>query len=380
MLVAGSELGAETTQQYTLQFGGQLVQIDANEERIGATFPALGLVGDARATLAALHERLPKREPDGRAEERARAVRQRIVSGLDEQGRELERGLLESVRGALPRDAAAGWDMTILAYWAGAHFPVLGPAPVPLPARLGHARLLVARGTRSGGRARAAARLPSPETGVSSTASRSSRQRGSTACRRPFCSSTTAATGSCGSTSATPTARPSRSTWSSPTSPSSRAPSASPSSRPPRMRSGTRWPGPCLGRARGGPPPCPPRDVGPRPPDDDRLDQPRAPVARRARALPPGPQPVRASARARPRRDREAELERGSVRSASGSTRRGQGRARQCLDVPGAGLQRSARGRRGLAELPPRDDRPRPRDPGADRAVAHTSSGPETRS
>ena len=54
VLVVGPELGAETTQQYALQFGGQLVQIDANEERIGATFPALGLVGDARATLAAL--------------------------------------------------------------------------------------------------------------------------------------------------------------------------------------------------------------------------------------------------------------------------------------------------------------------------------------
>jgi len=105
----------------------ELVQIDANEERIGATFPAFGLVGDARATLVALRERLPKREPDGRAEERARTVRERIASGLDEQGRELERSLLESVRGALPRDAAAGWDMTILAYWAGAHFPVLSP-------------------------------------------------------------------------------------------------------------------------------------------------------------------------------------------------------------------------------------------------------------
>jgi acetolactate synthase-1/2/3 large subunit len=127
VLVVGSELGAETTQQYTLRYAGQLVQIDADEERIGATYPALGLVGDARAALSALHERLPKRESDGRAEERARAVRDRIASGLDEQGRELERGLLESIRGALPRDAVAGWDMTILAYWAGAHFPALSP-------------------------------------------------------------------------------------------------------------------------------------------------------------------------------------------------------------------------------------------------------------
>ena len=127
VLAVGTELGAETTQQYTLQFGGQLVQIDADEERIGSTFPALGLVGDARATLAALAERLPAREPDAKAEERARSVRERIDSGLKEQGRELERGLLASVRDALPREGAGAWDMTILAYWAGAHFPVLSP-------------------------------------------------------------------------------------------------------------------------------------------------------------------------------------------------------------------------------------------------------------
>ena len=127
VLVIGTELGAETTQQYALQFGGQLIQIDADEARIGATYPADALVGDARATLAALLERLPSREPDGEGEERARAVRHRIASGLAEQGRTLEIGLLESIRAALPREAVGSWDMTILAYWAGAHVPVLSP-------------------------------------------------------------------------------------------------------------------------------------------------------------------------------------------------------------------------------------------------------------
>jgi acetolactate synthase-1/2/3 large subunit len=127
VLAVGTELGAETTQQYTLEFGGQLVQIDADEERIGATFPALGLVGDARAALSALAVRLPKREPDGQAEERARSVRERVETALAEQGRDLERGLLASIRDALPREAAGAWDMTILAYWAGTHFPALSP-------------------------------------------------------------------------------------------------------------------------------------------------------------------------------------------------------------------------------------------------------------
>jgi acetolactate synthase-1/2/3 large subunit len=127
VLAVGTELGAETTQQYRLRFGGQLVQIDVDGKRIGATFPARGLVGDARATLAALVDRAPSREPDGRAEERARAVRERIEAGLREQGRDLERDLLTTIRGALPREAPGAWDMTILAYWAGAHFPALEP-------------------------------------------------------------------------------------------------------------------------------------------------------------------------------------------------------------------------------------------------------------
>jgi acetolactate synthase I/II/III large subunit len=127
LVCIGTELGAETTGQYSLRPGGQIVQIDAAAERIGATYPALGLVGDAKAVLGAILERLPTREPDGQAERAAREVRDRIDRGLDEQGRELERGLLATIREALPRDAVHAWDMTILAYWAGAHFPALSP-------------------------------------------------------------------------------------------------------------------------------------------------------------------------------------------------------------------------------------------------------------
>jgi acetolactate synthase-1/2/3 large subunit len=127
LVCIGTELGAETTGQYSLRPGGQIVQIDAAAERIGGTYPALGLVGDAKVVLGAILERLPAREPDGQAERAAREVRDRIGRGLDEQGRELERGLLATIREALPRDAVHAWDMTILAYWAGAHFPALSP-------------------------------------------------------------------------------------------------------------------------------------------------------------------------------------------------------------------------------------------------------------
>jgi acetolactate synthase-1/2/3 large subunit len=125
VLAVGTELGAETTGQYELTFGGRLIQIDAAPERIGATYSALGLVGDARVVLGALLDRIEARPGDGAA--RAASVRDRIAERLDAQDRALERGLLEAIRSAVPRDGVTAWDMTILAYWAAAHFPALEP-------------------------------------------------------------------------------------------------------------------------------------------------------------------------------------------------------------------------------------------------------------
>src|SRR5205814_2682099 len=61
VLCVGTELGAETTGQYKLRFSGRLIQVDAAAERVGATYPALALVGDAKATLNALLGRLEPR-------------------------------------------------------------------------------------------------------------------------------------------------------------------------------------------------------------------------------------------------------------------------------------------------------------------------------
>ena len=127
VLCVGTELGAETTGQYALKFSGKLVQIDADQARIGATYPALGLVGDARAVLKELTARIAGRPRDGHGEARARAVRDRIQLGLEAQGRTLERQLLRTIRSALPRDAITAWDMTILGYWAAAHYAALEP-------------------------------------------------------------------------------------------------------------------------------------------------------------------------------------------------------------------------------------------------------------
>ncbi|MGH3022881.1 MAG: thiamine pyrophosphate-binding protein [Gaiellaceae bacterium] len=125
VLALGTELGAETTAQHELRLSGRLVQVDADPARIGASYEALGLVGDARAVLSALLDSLPEGSRSGG--ETAADVRARIEARLDEQDRDLERGLLRTVRAALPRDAVTAWDMTILAYWAAAHFPAYEP-------------------------------------------------------------------------------------------------------------------------------------------------------------------------------------------------------------------------------------------------------------
>jgi acetolactate synthase-1/2/3 large subunit len=125
LLCVGTELGAETTGQYTLRPRGRLVQVDVDPARIGATYDALPVVGDARAVLSALADAVPASRREG--ERLAAETRGRIESALAAQGHDLERGLLRSIRGALPREAAGAWDMTILAYWAAAHFPALEP-------------------------------------------------------------------------------------------------------------------------------------------------------------------------------------------------------------------------------------------------------------
>jgi acetolactate synthase I/II/III large subunit len=131
VIAVGTELGAETTAQYGLAFSGTVIQIDAAAERFGGTYPVEGLVGDARRLLEAFLPRVEERRGEGPA--RAAAVRERIAVGLDEQDRALERGLLQTIRATVPPETVTAWDMTILAYWAAAHFPVTEPRTFHYP-------------------------------------------------------------------------------------------------------------------------------------------------------------------------------------------------------------------------------------------------------
>ena len=125
VLVVGTELGAETTAQYGLAFSGTVIQIDAEPERFGRTYPVRGLAGDAGWALRELLPQIEEKSRDGAT--RATRVHEQIAAGLDDQDRDLEWDLLATIRAAVPAHGITAWDMTILAYWAAAHFPVLNP-------------------------------------------------------------------------------------------------------------------------------------------------------------------------------------------------------------------------------------------------------------
>jgi acetolactate synthase-1/2/3 large subunit len=127
LLAVGTGIGELSSNYFTLRPRGRVVHVDADPEKVGVNHPALGVVGDARAVLAELAARVPARPADGAAEARVAALREAVEARLAPQGRERERGLLRTIRAALPPDAATAWDMTILGYWAWNDFPAGAP-------------------------------------------------------------------------------------------------------------------------------------------------------------------------------------------------------------------------------------------------------------
>lgn len=127
LLCVGTELGEWTTQQYGLRFGGRLIQVDADPERIGSTYPALPVVGDAKAVLAALAGRLTQRTPRPEVREQIADIRRRIRNGQATLGHTREHAVMDALSAGLPRDAITAVDMTVAGYWAAAHLPVYAP-------------------------------------------------------------------------------------------------------------------------------------------------------------------------------------------------------------------------------------------------------------
>ncbi|MDY6054626.1 thiamine pyrophosphate-binding protein [Micrococcus sp.] len=124
LLVVGSSLGEITSNYFTLDPRGRLIQIDAEPRVLETNHPTLGVRADAGQALEALAAALrgTPRPPHGwhgrDAAEVVAEVNARVAARLDGQDLHRERTLMADIRAAVPDGMQTFWDMTIAAYWA----------------------------------------------------------------------------------------------------------------------------------------------------------------------------------------------------------------------------------------------------------------------
>jgi len=121
LFVIGSGLGELSSNYFTIKPQGRVIQLDADLGVIGSNHAGLGLHGDARCALELIADALSSKSDPQRRERRVAEVAEltaTVAARINEQGFEVEQGILASIREALPDNADSFWDMTMIAYWA----------------------------------------------------------------------------------------------------------------------------------------------------------------------------------------------------------------------------------------------------------------------
>jgi acetolactate synthase-1/2/3 large subunit len=122
LLVIGSSLGEVTSNYFTLEPRGRIIQIDAEPRVLESNRPALGIRADAGQALTALDEALPvldrSRTEGYDAAALVAETLAKVKARLDGQDLLKERTFMADIRAAVPDDMQTFWDMTISAYWA----------------------------------------------------------------------------------------------------------------------------------------------------------------------------------------------------------------------------------------------------------------------
>lgn len=122
LMVIGSSLGEVTSNYFTFEPRGRIIQIDAEPRVLESNRPGLGIRADAGQALAALDEALAAGgarsgwhgvPPEDIVKDALAKVRGR----LEAQDLAKELAFMADIREAVPADMQTFWDMTISAYW-----------------------------------------------------------------------------------------------------------------------------------------------------------------------------------------------------------------------------------------------------------------------
>ncbi|MEW1807364.1 thiamine pyrophosphate-binding protein [Pseudarthrobacter sp. NPDC080039] len=123
LLVIGSSLGEVTSNYFTFEPRGRIIQIDAEPRVLESNRPGLGIRADAGQALAALDEALESGRtttPDWHGSTPEDLVREslaKVRARLESQDLATELKFMADIREAVPADMQTFWDMTIAAYW-----------------------------------------------------------------------------------------------------------------------------------------------------------------------------------------------------------------------------------------------------------------------
>ncbi|MDQ4491937.1 thiamine pyrophosphate-binding protein [Sinomonas sp. ASV486] len=129
LVVVGSSLGEVTSNYFTFEPRGRIIQIDAEPRVLESNRPGLGIRADAGQALAALNSALgttpshngqrPVPDWHGKAPEALVAESlAKVRARLESQDLAKELQFMADIRAAVPDEMQTFWDMTISAYWA----------------------------------------------------------------------------------------------------------------------------------------------------------------------------------------------------------------------------------------------------------------------
>ncbi|MFF2298548.1 thiamine pyrophosphate-binding protein [Arthrobacter sp. NPDC058127] len=126
LIVIGSSLGEVTSNYFTFEPRGRIIQIDAEPRVLESNRPGLGIRADAGQALAALDSALDDAlaaaaaAPDWHGttpEDLVKESLAKVKARLEEQDLGKELKFMADIREAVPADMQTFWDMTISAYW-----------------------------------------------------------------------------------------------------------------------------------------------------------------------------------------------------------------------------------------------------------------------